>query len=109
MSALHEPNDHLAGHQALLIGKIARNDVPHAWPDLLQGLATTIQGNDELQRKRGLLILYRCMKALASKRLPGPRRAFGEISTQMFGFIYGLWVGHTDTTLQMAQVSKSLI
>jgi len=35
LKALQEPNGLLAAQQAVLIGKIARKDVPHDWPALV--------------------------------------------------------------------------
>ena len=69
LKALLEPNNLLAAQQAVLIGKIARKDVPHDWPLLVPQLAKMVKDGNQLQQQRALLILYRVMKALASKRL----------------------------------------
>eukprot|EP00729_Bicosta_minor_P021458 gene21458-22454_t len=69
LKALQEPNGLLAAQQAVLIGKIARKDVPHDWPALVPQLAEAVSSGSQLQQQRALLILYRVMKALASKRL----------------------------------------
>lgn len=87
----------LASQQAVLIGKIARKDVPHEWPELIPALAEAIQSSNALAQQRGLLVLYRSMKALSTKRLTGARALFRQTSVEMFQTIRDLWLHTTDS------------
>ena len=73
ITALDEHNDHLAKQEAVLIGKIARKDVPRDWPELIPTLLRAVRDGAHLQQGRALLVLYRVAKALASRRLAGAR------------------------------------
>ena len=58
--------------------------MPHAWPELIPALAEAVRSSSPLAQQRGLLFLYRAMKALATKRLAGARALFRQTSVEMF-------------------------
>eukprot|EP00039_Didymoeca_costata_P002515 m.60716 g.60716 ORF g.60716 m.60716 type:complete len:1009 (+) comp11346_c0_seq3:277-3303(+) len=87
LGALNERNKFVAKNQAELIGRIARKDVPHEWVELLPGLAQMLKEGNEIQQLRALLLLYRAMKALASKRLRQARATFHQITQSLLSLV----------------------
>ena len=91
---------------AVIVGKIARFDVPKEWAQLFPVLETGIKSGSHassdatqrqqlmLQEHRSLLILYHVVKVMASKRLGHDRRVFHELTEQLLPFLFPLWKSH---------------
>ena len=80
-----------------------RYDYPKEWPELLPSLLHLVRTEDDLVQQRALLYLHHVTKSLASKRLAGDRRAFQDLSSEMYSYVYALY-SHLSQTL-MQQVS----
>ena len=105
-----EPVYGVALQVAVIVGKIARFDVPKDWPELLPSLSTAVQMEDRTIKHRALLVLYHTVKVLASKRLTSDRRMFHDLTEQLLPFLLSIW--KTNHTLLMqsagAQGDESL-
>ncbi|KAF2579401.1 hypothetical protein F2Q68_00002785 [Brassica cretica] len=100
LSHLREENYKIAEMLAVLISKIARFDYPREWPDLFSVLAQQLQSADVLASHRILMILFRTLKELSTKRLTADQRTFAEISSQLFDFSWHLWQTDVQTILR---------
>ena len=97
LSCLAEPvGKEVALQIAVVVGKIARFDVPREWPELMPALMTAIQnsGGNDLVQHRALLVLHHTVKSLSSKRLASDRRVFHEMVSQMAPFVLRIWHAH---------------
>ncbi|KAK3911749.1 Importin-11 [Frankliniella fusca] len=95
-----EPVGPLATQLAVVIAKVARMDCPKDWPDLVPTLLTAVRDADLLVQHRALLTLHHVVKTLSSKRLPGDRRLFQELTGNVYSFALTLWNTHTELFLQ---------
>ena len=68
LECLAEPVTPIALQIAVLIGKVARFDVPKEWKELLPSLTQGVQSQDSIVQHRALLILHHTIKNLATKR-----------------------------------------
>lgn len=75
-----------------------RYDYPKDWPELLPSLLHLVRTDDDLVQQRALLYLHHVTKSLASKRLAGDRRAFQDLSSEMYNYVFALY-GHLSQTL----------
>lgn len=105
LSVTDEAVDAIATQQALVIGLIARHELPSGWPDLLPTIVDRIQNSRDLEQQRGLTALYRVTKALASKRLKSAREMYRRLSVEMFPFLADLWIDKVDPAF--AQVGEA--
>ena len=113
---LNEPELKIARQMSVILGKIARFDLSHQWPDLVTKLLQILQessaavtgappdagtGQDvtkssqqNLVHSRCLMSLHQIIKSLASKRLCNDRKVFEELSINIipllsqFAFFY---------------------
>ncbi|XP_065567259.1 importin-11-like [Artemia franciscana] len=99
LSLIGEPINQIATQLGVLIGKIARYDVPHDWPELLPALIVGIQSEDSLIQERALFTLHHVIKSLASKRLAGDRKSFQNLADQLLVPMLEVWNVHLDTTV----------
>ena len=97
-----EPVYGVALQVAVIVGKIARFDVPKEWPELLPALTTGVQMEDTTVKHRALLVLYHTVKVLASKRLTSDRRMFHELTEQLLPFLLSIWKTHHSALIQSA-------
>ena len=97
-----EPVYGVALQLAVIVGKIARFDVPKDWPELLPALSTGVQTENMTMRHRALLVLYHTIKVLASKRLTSDRRMFHDLTEQLLPFLLSIWRTHHSMLLQCA-------
>ncbi|XP_062597784.1 importin-11-like [Saccostrea cucullata] len=104
ISNFSEPVPQIATQLAVLISKIARLDCPRNWNSLLPALFQAVRCEDLLIQERALLILHHVTKTLASKRLPPDRKLFEELTGEIFGFVYGLWIRDLDLFAELSQV-----
>ncbi|XP_048738332.2 importin-11-like [Ostrea edulis] len=96
ISNFSEPVPQIATQLAVLISKIARLDCPRNWNALLPALFQAVRCEDMLIQERALLILHHVTKTLASKRLAPDRKLFEDLTSEIFGFVYGLWIRDLD-------------
>uniref|UniRef100_A0A2P2HZB5 Importin-11-like n=1 Tax=Hirondellea gigas TaxID=1518452 RepID=A0A2P2HZB5_9CRUS len=77
---------------AIVTGKVARQDCPNNWPQLLPTLLqlVTDNANTELVRSGALLTLHHVVKQISSRRLMHDRRKFQELSAKLFPEIHEL-------------------
>ena len=75
-----------------------RYDYPREWPELLPSLLHLVRTEDDLVQQRALLYLHHVTKSLASKRLAGDRRAFQDLSSEMYSYVFALY-NHLSQTL----------
>ena len=99
-----EPMQQIALQIAVLVGKIARYDVPKEWPELIPSLLEAIQSDSDIIQHRSLLVLHHTVKALSSKRLAADRRAFHEMVEQLMPYLLQIW--HKNHSLFGQQVSN---
>eukprot|EP00116_Pleurobrachia_bachei_P019308 sb/3479570/ len=81
--------------------KIARYDYPKLWPDLTPSLVGVLNSSESEETKlRSLIILYKVLKELSSKRLMADKKNFRETTQQVFPLIGTLWqtyLGHLQS------------
>lgn len=107
LSNINEPVPQIASQVATSIGKLVRIDFPKDWPQLLPFLVENVRSEDEHLQYRALTILLQVIKAVASKRMLADRRAYYELTTQIYGFIYELHQSSTNTFFQLLQHNPS--
>ena len=111
LNYLSEPELKIARQMSVVLGKIARFELPHNWPDLLSKLIqilnetssclsqdqTTnleIKSRNNIIHCRSLMALHQIIKSLSSKRLSNDRKVFEELSNNIiemmirFAFFY---------------------
>ncbi len=86
-----------------------RYDYPKEWPELLPSLLHLVRTEDDLVQQRALLYLHHVTKSLASKRLAGDRRAFQDLSSEMYSYVYALYSHLSQTLMQQVCISFVLI
>lgn len=91
ISSFNEPVNQIATQLSVLVGKIARLDCPHVWPELIPLLLEAIRDDDLLRQQRAMLTFYHVIKSLASKRLPGDKKVFEELTSNIFTFVFTMW------------------
>lgn len=103
---IREPLPALALQNALMIGKIARYEFPHDWPDVVMVLIGELRTYGQLSADPGHLsnamnITLQVIKELASGRLQRTKKSLEQVSLellQVVGSIYVImfekWVGH---------------
>ena len=74
-----EPVGPVATQLAVLISKVARNDCPRNWPELIPTLLAAIKRPEHLEQQRALLTYHHVVKTLAGKRLGPDRKLFQEV------------------------------
>ena len=80
-----------------------RYDYPREWPELLPSLLHLVRTEDDLVQQRALLYLHHVTKSLASKRLAGDRRAFQDLSSEMYSYVFALYNHLSQTLSQQVQ------
>lgn len=91
LSHLREPDYKIAAILAVIISKIARIDYPREWPDLFPTLIQQLQSADVLLSHQILMVLFRVLKELSSKRLTSDQKIFAQISMHFFDYGWHLW------------------
>jgi hypothetical protein len=109
----NEPDLKIARQLAVIIGKLARFELPNNWPELMNRIMQIIQetlklsavSNEatqlevDLVHNRCLMILHQIIKALASKRLANDRKVFEELSSNIIGLINQLGFSYIQKCL----------
>jgi hypothetical protein len=75
---------------------------------LLPSLLHLVRTEDDLVQQRALLYLHHVTKSLASKRLAGDRRAFQDLSSEMYSYVYALYSHLSQTLLQQVTISNQI-
>jgi hypothetical protein len=113
---MREPLPALALQNALMIGKIARYEYPHDWPDVITVLIGELRTYGQLSADPGNLsnamnITLQVIKELASGRLQRTKKSLEQVSLellQVVGSIYVImfekWVGHLGSPGAMQSV-----
>jgi hypothetical protein len=105
LSYLSEPELKIARQMSVVLGKLARFELPHQWPDLITRLLQVISessppladntttavttpntpsdSSKSLVHSRALMALHQIIKSLASKRLFSDRKLFEELTTNI--------------------------
>ncbi|OQV22380.1 Importin-11 [Hypsibius exemplaris] len=67
------------------VGKIARFDYPKTWPTLVDDIGSKLSSDTDDETKcRAIKLLHECTKELATKRLPNDRKAFCNMTFNIF-------------------------
>ncbi len=99
---LNEPELKIARQMSVILGKLARFELPLQWSDLIPKLlqvlretsvtttTTTSNSQQNLVSSRCLMALHAIIKSLASKRLCNDRKVFEELSTNIIEMLLQL-------------------
>ncbi|KAI8056617.1 armadillo-type protein [Syncephalis plumigaleata] len=101
---MDEEISQLAIQNAVVVAKIARCDFPLEWENLLQTLLTMVQSacniadpsRARLIKQRSLYTLHLVVKSLCSKTLTTSRKAFQEISPELFYHVGQVYHMHVE-------------
>lgn len=96
-----EPVYAVALQAAVVVGKVARFDVPKDWPELLPALVDAVQTQDVIVQHRALLVLHHTIKSLATKRLAADRRLFHDMIEQLLPYLLRIWQHHHGLVVQL--------
>lgn len=108
--ALEEEVDAVALQLAVIIGKIARQDFPHNWPELMNSLMNLIANGSSVAKHRSLLSIHEITRMMVIRGLVEEPRQFQQLATAMFPIISELWVQSVDHVLYMlSEFSKNAI
>eukprot|EP00047_Mylnosiga_fluctuans_P010941 m.18778 g.18778 ORF g.18778 m.18778 type:complete len:980 (-) comp3370_c0_seq2:1998-4937(-) len=107
LTCIAEPSLQLAKQVAIVIARIARQDVPMDWPVLLPALLQNVRSENALLQSRCLLVLYRITKEMASKRLSGARAVFRELTENSFSYLVQLWIRETVASIGVLATTAS--
>lgn len=92
LTCYSDPSPHLAVQVAALMGRMARQDCPAQWPELvptlLEGVAAA---SSALQLQRCLQALDQVVQAMASRRLTASRRLFQQLATAATPVVLSAW------------------
>lgn len=127
LNYLNEPELKIARQMSVVLGKLARFDLPHQWPDLMTKLIqilretstpesltlnlSTSSKNDQQQNlihSRCLMALHQIIKSLSSKRLSNDRKIFEELSTNIIDMILQLGFFYIEKCLINSLNTQSL-
>ncbi|KAK9159126.1 hypothetical protein Scep_005700 [Stephania cephalantha] len=78
-------------HACLCVGLVDSYPDRTVRPEFFSILAQMLQSADILSSHRILLVLYRTLKELSTKRLTSDQKNFAEISSLLFEFCWHLW------------------
>ncbi|OWZ23853.1 Importin [Phytophthora megakarya] len=96
-AALHEPQQTVALHLALIVATIARAEFPAQWsfdtlfPMLLQPLRRQDGAVDLANERKGVGVCYRIVKELAARRLMQHRKQFAMLSVELLPLLLQYW------------------
>ncbi|KAH8679958.1 armadillo-type protein [Tricladium varicosporioides] len=83
---LDEPNASLALQNALVVSKVVRVEYPLDWPDVLQNLIKvlrTAHQSNQLQLRRGMMIMLQVIKELSTARLRSSQTSLQSITPEI--------------------------
>ncbi|CAH0559233.1 unnamed protein product [Brassicogethes aeneus] len=100
LSNFNEPVSAIAIQRAVLVSKIARHDFPKEWSQLFPILVQAVESPDNLIQHRALLTLHHVIKAVSTKRLPGDKKNFQELTNKIYPFTLNLWHNYTENFIR---------
>ncbi|KAF8341568.1 ran binding protein 11 [Cantharellus anzutake] len=119
---LEENDDTVAQCSAVIISKLYRIDGLTAWPQLLPGLISVIQGGVKsrfsthapnptisLSIKRTVAVLNQVLKELASLKIPGGVQFMGQVVTEIHPLlksIYGQYATQLSTAISPTSINE---
>ena len=120
---LSEPELKIARQMSVVLGKLARFELPHQWPELISRLlqaisesspssttttstSTTVE-DKSLVHSRALMALHQIIKSLASKRLLSDRKLFEELTANIVDMLTELAFLHVQRCLAWSPESAS--
>ncbi|OCH87913.1 ARM repeat-containing protein [Obba rivulosa] len=94
LTLLDEPDDMISEYNELIISKIARQDFPHNWPDLIPCLVNTINTNIDarytnmgsgpsIHLRRSLEVLNAVLKEFAYIKMPSGIKTMGRLVEEL--------------------------
>ncbi|KAK6522888.1 hypothetical protein TWF281_002316 [Arthrobotrys megalospora] len=111
LDSVNEPDNQLALQNAVIVGKVARNEYPLDWPDIFSRLLDTIRSSapppdqsqtlpnkqpSVLRLQRSLSLLLHVVKELCAGRLPRIRSNLQTASPELFRVIAGIYVQYVE-------------
>ncbi|KAJ6264602.1 hypothetical protein Dda_0751 [Drechslerella dactyloides] len=111
LEGVDEPDNQLALQNAVIVGKVARNEYPLDWPDVFSRLLEIIRASapppdqsqtlpgkrpSALRLQRSLTILLYVVKELCAGRLPRIRSNLQTASPELFHVIAGIYVQYVE-------------
>ncbi|EGC37408.1 hypothetical protein DICPUDRAFT_150014 [Dictyostelium purpureum] len=94
---------------AVSIGKIARNDYPSQWPNLMNVLLEIFEKSTSDRVKiTSLRVIKFVIKEVASKRWFGDRDFFTQLSKNTFGYFINVWKDGTKKLIELLISSQDL-
>ncbi|KAK6338748.1 hypothetical protein TWF696_009558 [Orbilia brochopaga] len=111
LDCVDEPDSQLALQNAVIVGKVARNEYPLEWPDIFSRLLEIIRASapppeqsqtlpgkqpSALRLQRALTILLHVVKELCAGRLPRIRSNLQTASPELFHVIAGIYVQYVE-------------
>ncbi|ETL26980.1 hypothetical protein L916_19429, partial [Phytophthora nicotianae] len=109
-ASLHEPQQTVALHLALIVATIARAEFPTQWsfdtlfPMMIQPLRRLNGVVDLSRERRGVDVCYRVVKELAARRLMQHRKQFAILSVELLPLLLQYW---TATATQLNSFLQS--
>ncbi|KAF3913774.1 Importin-11 [Orbilia brochopaga] len=111
LDSVDEPDDQLALQNAVIVGKVARNEYPLDWPDIFSRLLEIIRASapppdilqietgkhpSTLRLRRSLRILLHVVKELCAGRLPRIRSNLQTASPELFHVVAEIYVQYVE-------------
>ncbi|KAK6496883.1 hypothetical protein TWF481_001865 [Arthrobotrys musiformis] len=111
LDSVNEPDNQLALQNAVIVGKVARNEYPLDWPDIFSRLLDIIrtsapppdqsqllphQQPSVLRLQRSLSLLLHVVKELCTGRIPRIRSNLQTASPELFRVIAGIYVQYVE-------------
>ncbi|KAF3215372.1 hypothetical protein TWF191_009350 [Orbilia oligospora] len=111
LDSVNEPDNKLALQNAVIVGKVARNEYPLDWPDIFSRLLDIIrtsapppdqsqllpnQQPSVLRLQRSLSLLLHVVKELCTGRIPRIRSNLQTASPELFRVIAGIYVQYVE-------------
>lgn len=111
LDSVNEPDNQLALQNAVIVGKVARNEYPLDWPDVFSRLLDIIrtsapppdqsqllpnQQPSVLRLQRSLSLLLHVVKELCTGRIPKIRSSLQTASPELFRVIAGIYVQYVE-------------
>ncbi|EPS41833.1 hypothetical protein H072_4200 [Dactylellina haptotyla CBS 200.50] len=111
LDSINEPDNQLALQNAVIVGKVARNEYPLDWPDVFSKLLEIIRASapppeasqampdkqpSVLRLQRSLSLLLHVVKELCTGRLPRIRSNLQTASPELFHVAAGIYVQYVE-------------
>jgi hypothetical protein len=92
LGAVAESDRKVSLHLSVLIAKVARQDWPSAWPNLLPDLYKMIpSGPTWVSRKNAMIYFRRILNELSQKKIAGAKQQLLAVGNEIFPSMASLW------------------